>query len=371
MFAWHRQDLDRLATESRARRLALRQGADFSSNDYLGFAGLGLLRDAVSAALECRVPVGSGGSRLLRGNHPEHEALEAEAAACFGSDSALFFSSGFAANSAFFSTLPQPDDVIFYDELIHASVHEGLRLSRARSQAVQHNDANAFAEAIRDWRTGGGRGTPWIAVEALYSMDGDITPLAELVEIADRHEGVLVVDEAHSTGVFGESGKGLSAAFSARENLVTLRTFGKAMGCEGAVICGPQIVRDFLINRARNFIFSTAPSPLMAAIASASLRLMQDAESRREELWTLVSMAQKALAGAGFPASGSQIIPVILGGDARTMAIASSLQDAGFDVRGIRPPTVPNGTSRLRIAITLNVSENDIRALAAKLAALA
>ncbi len=362
-FAAQQAELARLSAGARRRTLIQRRGADFSSNDFLGLAGSPELADAVRAALARGVPVGSGGSRLLRGNHPEHEALEAEAAAFFHCERALFFSSGFAANSALFSTLPQRGDLIVYDALIHASAHEGMRIGRAEAVAVAHNDAGAFESAIRVWRHSGGTGKVWLAAESLYSMDGDRAPLDALAQVADRHDAVLLIDEAHATGVLGPGGRGLAAHLDGRDNVISLRTCGKALGCEGALVCAPAVVADFLVNRGRGFIFSTAPSPLMAAAVRASLGVIRDQPERHEALWQLVRTAERVLGPCGASVSGSQILPVIIGEDAATMAMASALQGAGFVVRGIRPPTVPAGTSRLRVAITLNVNEADIEAL--------
>ncbi len=357
-------DLDRLAAIGRRRVLAPIAGRDFASNDYLGLAGSARMRDAVTAAIARGVPVGSGGSRLLRGNHDEHEALETEAAAFFGCEAALWFSSGFAANAALLATLPQRGDLIVHDELVHASAHDGMRMARAPYVAVRHNDADAVDAAIRDWRRGGGTGTPWIAVESLYSMDGDRAPIDALATVADRHDAMLLIDEAHATGVFGPDGRGLAAALDGRANVVTLRTCGKAMGSEGALICGPTVVRDFLVNRARGFIFSTAPSPLMAAAARAGLQALADEPGRRTELHDRIAAAARLLAPCGATVGDTQIVPLILGDDSRTMAVAAAVQAAGFDVRGIRPPTVPPGTARLRISLTLNIEIDDIAALA-------
>jgi 8-amino-7-oxononanoate synthase len=367
-FEDHRRHLDTLAAGHRTRLLAPRRGRDFSSNDYLGLAGDPVLAKAVQAAIERGVPLGSGGSRLLRGNHPEHEALEAEAAAFFGREAALYFSSGYAANSALLSTLPQRGDLIVHDALIHASAHEGMRLGRADTVAAAHNNVNAFADAITAWRRGGGMGTVWLAVESLYSMDGDRAPLGDLAALADRHDAVLLVDEAHATGISGLGGRGLAAHLPRRTNLITLHTCGKALGCEGALVTGPAIMRDFLVNRGRGFIFSTAPSPLMAAAVRASLQIVAVADDRRARLAALVARAHELLVPLGAAATGSQILPVILGDEARTMKRAAQLQAAGFDVRGIRPPTIPEGTSRLRVSLTLNVGEADIDALAEALA---
>ncbi len=363
MFADQDKDLASLAAADRYRSLRPRQGIDFASNDYLGLASSQRLRTAMADALARGVPVGSGGSRLLRGNAPEHEALEAEAARFFGTEAALFFASGYIANTILFATLPQRSDLIVHDALIHASAHEGMRLTRATCVRAAHNDAGAVEDAIRDWRASGGTGRVWIAVESLYSMDGDRAPLADLARLADRHEAILLIDEAHATGVFGTDGRGLAETLDGRDNVITLRTCGKALGCEGALLCGPQVMRDFIVNRGRGFIFSTAPSPLMALAVSEALRIIADEPARQDRLWNLIATAERVLAPHGVAATGSQILPLVLGDAARTMRIAGAIQAAGFDVRGIRPPTVPEGTSRLRISLTLNATIADIEAL--------
>lgn len=359
-----RSQLAALERRGRLRSLTPRAGRDFASNDYLGLAGDPIIGQAVADAVARGVPVGSGGSRLLRGNAPEHEGLEAKAADFFRTQAALFMANGFAANLALFSTLPQRGDLIVADELIHASVHDGLRMSKAVAVFARHNDVQSFADLIAAWRLEGGKGRVWIAVETLYSMDGDMAPLSDLAALAAKHDAMLILDEAHGTGVFGPSGRGLSAGLDGLHNVVTLHTCGKAMGVEGALICGPRILVDYLINRARAFIFSTAPSPLMAVAASAALDRIEQAGDLRERLKTLmVDAGENICAPLGLPAPRSQIVPIILGEDRRAMAAAAALQQAGFDVRGIRPPTVPPGTSRLRISLTLNVGRADIAAL--------
>jgi 8-amino-7-oxononanoate synthase len=363
-----RSQLVALESRGRLRRLVPRAGRDFASNDYLGLASDPMIGQAVADAVARGVPVGSGGSRLLRGNAPEHEGLEAKAAAFFRTQAALFLANGFAANSALFSTLPQRGDLIVADELIHASVQDGIRLSKSAAVFARHNDVQSFADLITAWRGEGGKGRIWIAVETLYSMDGDTAPLADLAKLAAQHDAMLILDEAHGTGVSGPSGRGLSAGFDGLHNVVTLHTCGKAMGVEGALICGPQIIIDYLINRARAFIFSTAPSPLMAVAASAALDRIEQADDLRARLKTLcIDAAEVICAPLGLPAPRSQIVPILLGEDRRAMAAAAALQEAGFDVRGIRPPTVPPGTSRLRISLTLNVGRADVAALGEEL----
>lgn len=350
-----------LHRKSRLRALAPRQGIDFTSNDYLGLADAPRLKAAITDAIERGVPVGAGGSRLLRGNHPEHEALETEAAVFFGAERAIYFGSGFAANVALFSALPLRDDLVLYDALIHASVHDGIAAGKAKAVAVPHNQVEAFEREINRWRQEGGKGRPWIAVESLYSMDGDRAPVAALADLAGRHGGFLVVDEAHATGVFGPGGRGLAAELEGRGNVVALHTCGKALGLSGALISLPAVLADYLTNRARGFIYSTAPSPLMAAAVREALRIVADEPWRRIRLEELINLASEQLrSGLGVTPGGSQILPVMIGDNARALKIATRMRDGGFDVRAIRPPTVPEGTARLRISITLNVEESQI-----------
>jgi 8-amino-7-oxononanoate synthase len=362
-------DLAELARRGRLRELAPAAGIDFTSNDYLGLAESPELRNAAADALAHAVPVGAGGSRLLRGNHPEHEALEAEAATFFGSETALYFGAGFMANFSIFATLPQKGDLVVYDTLIHASVHQGIRAGRAEHVAAAHNDAGAFEDAIRRWRKGGGKGRPWLAVETLYSMDGDRAPLGDLIAAAERHDAMLVLDEAHATGVFGPDGRGLGAACEGRANVISLHTCGKALGVMGGLVCAPRTMRDFLVNRCRPFIYATAPSPLVAATVRAALGLCRTQPERRERLARLVEHAGDELRRlCGIEPSGSQIQPVIVGTDARALSIAAAMRAQGYDIRAIRPPTVPEGTSRLRIALTLNVGEAAVGEMATVLA---
>jgi 8-amino-7-oxononanoate synthase len=364
MSASHERALEALLRRGRLRELEPAAGADFTSNDYLGLANSPELQRAVMAALARGVPIGAGGSRLLRGNHEEHEALEAEAAKFFGAESALFFGGGFVANTALLSTLPARGDLIVHDELIHASAHEGMRLSKAETVAARHNDATAFDETIKTWRALGGTGQVWIAVESLYSMDGDRAPLDELAALASQHDAMFVIDEAHATGVFGPGGRGLGAALEGRPNIISLHTCGKALGVMGGLVLGPRIMREFLVNRARSFIYATAPSPLMAAAVRAALEISATQDERRNTLHKRVALAGRLLhEKLGIVASDSQIQPIIVGSDTRAVALARAVRARGFDVRAIRPPTVPEGTARLRITLTLNTDDAAVAAL--------
>jgi 8-amino-7-oxononanoate synthase len=362
-FSLYRKSLDELADKTRLRTLSPRAGADFTSNDYLGLASSSRLRGALEAALARGTPVGAGGSRLLRGNAPEHEALEAAAAGFFHSERTLFFGGGYVANLAVLSTLPQKEDLIVLDALAHASAQEGARAGRAETARARHNDVGDFEARILEWRARGGRGRVWLAVESLYSMDGDRAPLDGLAALADRHDAMLFVDEAHATGVYGPDGRGLTAALEGRDNVLVLHTCGKALGGSGAIVSGPRVLCDFLINRCRPFIYATAPSPLMAVAAREALDILRDEPQRRRRLAELVTLAAEAAGAQGLPVSGSQILPVIIGADSSAVELASRLQSRGFDVRAVRPPSVPEGTARLRISLTLNVDEAGIAGL--------
>ncbi|MET4323507.1 MULTISPECIES: 8-amino-7-oxononanoate synthase [unclassified Bradyrhizobium] len=353
-----------LNEDDRLRSLKPRSGVDFTSNDYLALASAPRMKKAITAALEAGTPIGAGGSRLLRGNCDEHESLEAEAAQFFGADAALFFAGGYVANFAVLTTLPQRGDLLVLDSLVHASVHEGARAGRAEFRLSAHNDPQSVESTICDWRAAGGTGRVWIVVESLYSMDGDFAPLKELIAIADRHDAFVVVDEAHATGVYGEQGRGLTAPYQRRENLLVVHTCGKALGAAGALVTAAGVLREFLVNRCRPFIFATAPSPLMAVAVREALLILREEPGRQQRLAKLVAFTHREIgARGGRSPSDSQIVPYIVGDNARAMRLASRLQARGFDIRAIRPPTVPAGTARLRISLTLNVAEDDVRAM--------
>ncbi|MGX5708798.1 8-amino-7-oxononanoate synthase [Brucella lupini] len=363
--------LKNLQRRQHLRALAYNRGADFSSNDYLGLAASPSIRNALIAELENGLATGSGGSRLLRGNHPEHELLEVEAASCFRAPSMLYFNNGYTANLAVLSTLPLRGDLIAYDELIHASAREGMRAGKAETVSIPHNNADAFDRAICTWRKKGGRGTPWIVVESLYSMDGDIAPLSDLIEIADHYDAFLFIDEAHATGVHGPDGRGFATGLGNRQNIITLHTCGKAMASSGGLVGGDPVLRDFLVNRARPFIYSTAPSPLQVSATRLALKTMIAEQHRRPELHRLIAFANAQFADRlGKAGSGTQILPLVIGDADRTLRIAHRMQTDGFDIRAIRPPTVPAGTARLRITITLNVDEPTITGMFEHLATI-
>ncbi|OPY94366.1 8-amino-7-oxononanoate synthase [Bradyrhizobium sacchari] len=356
--------LHALKQDDRLRGLKPPSGIDFTSNDYLALASSPRMKKAISDALEAGTPVGAGGSRLLRGNCQEHEALEAEAARFFGAETALFFGGGYVANFAVLTTLPQRGDLLVLDSLVHASIHEGARAGRADFRISEHNDPQSVEDTIQEWRAKGGGGRIWIVVESLYSMDGDFAPLEDLVAIADRHDAFLMVDEAHATGVYGEHGRGLTAPYERRDNVLVVHTCGKALGAAGALVTTARALRDFLVNRCRPFIFATAPSPLIAIAVREALLILRQEPQRQQRLADLIAFTHREIRARGLHSpSSSQIVPYIVGENAHAMQLASRLQDRGFDLRGIRPPTVPAGTARLRISLTLNVGEGDVRAM--------
>lgn len=360
-------DLEQRKRERLYRSLNLPAGRDFTSNDYLGLARHPALAEAVRAALDTDGAVGAEGSRLLRGHHQAHAALEARAARVFGREAALYFGSGYLANFALFSTLCGRRDAIVFDERIHASMKDGIHAAPARRYRAAHNDLDAFEDAMRRARDTGAE-TLWLAIESVYSMDGDFAPLGALGALARRYDAVLIVDEAHATGVFGDTGGGLAPPGG---NLIAVHTCGKALGVFGALVCGPALVIDYLINAARPFIYATAPPPMLARALLRALDLLTEEPWRRETVLARARFAADKLAVAAGEAvtfAGSPIIPVILGESERALAIAAVLQAGGFDVRAVRPPTVAEGTARLRLSIHADHSEDEIAALAEALA---
>jgi len=359
-------ELDRLRRLHRLRSLRLPSGIDFTSNDYLGLARHPALREAAIVALDDDAVIGAGGSRLLRGHHPAHAELEEFAASFFVAERALYFGSGFIANFALFTTLAERHDAVVFDERIHASVKEGIHASPAGRYRARHNDLESFADELARARENGARRI-FVAVETVYSMDGDLAPLQDLSDLADRFEAILVVDEAHATGVFGTRGKGRGEGLQ-NARWITLHTCGKALGVSGALVCASAETIEYLINKARPFIYSTAPPPFLGRVVKRALQLIDEEPWRRERVLKLAHLAHGQL-NADTAFAGSQIVPVIIGDDETALAVAEAVQQSGFDVRAIRPPTVPEGTSRLRVAINALHGEDEIRALAAAIGA--
>lgn len=375
-----KKDLDALKHKRRYRSLSLPNGIDLTSNDYLGLANHPALRKAAIEFLQNGGDIGAGGSRLLRGHTKSHAALETFAADFFAVPKTLYFATGFQANTAIFQTLPSRHDTIIFDAYIHASARDGIQNSNAAHIRVPHNDVSAFEAALKKAKAQQKPDSQiWIAVESLYSMDGDIAPLKDLYDLASQYGAILIVDEAHSTGVLGTNGKGLmydiyappltstkssppqagglggdKEGGSFPQNLITLHTCGKAIGVAGGLVCASETIIDTLINTARPFIYSTAPMPLQAYLVQKSLELIAspEGEDRRQTLARLCEYAQSKLGG-----EGTHIAPLIIGDDDKAVHIAQSLQQSGYDIRAIRPPTVPENTARLRLSLSANLDE--------------
>jgi 8-amino-7-oxononanoate synthase len=366
-----RRELADLERASQLRTLESPHALDFSSNDYLGLASDPRIKQAVAAALSGAEQTASTGSRLLSGNSDQWTALESDFARFTGTEAALYFTSGYLANVGLLSSLLEPGDTVLSDSANHASLIDGIRLAKARRVVFPHLDLPFLEDALRASLAEGAR---FIVVESLFSMEGDRAPLAELATLADRYDAELIVDEAHAAGVFGPQGRGLVAeAGLSRRVLAMTFTCGKALGASGAFVCGSQTLRDFLINRARTFIFSTALPPYFTAHVRAGFEIASHANAERARVMDLANFLRAELRrhGMEFPEGSSPIVPVILGENERAMRVARRVRAAGFGVRAIRPPTVPQGTARLRLSVTARHSESVLAALAAAIAAAA
>lgn len=353
--------LTQLKSQSRYRTLNLPGGIDLTSNDYLGMAEHPELRSAAIKALQDNdFDIGAAGSRLLRGHKNAHEELETYAAEQFRAGKALYFSSGFLANYALLTGLPDRRDVIIFDEFVHASMREGLSAGKAKSYKFSHNDLNALEDLLKRNRDKANK--LWIAIESVYSMDGDRAPVTEIYGLAENYDATIIVDEAHATGVHGEGGRGLVWDLILNhdyERMVVLHACGKAMGVAGGLVCASANVIDYMVNTSRPFIYSTAPIPLQAMLVQKSLEIIfsPDGDERRSKLFDRCKQAEEL-----FSSHGGHIVPIILGEDERAMGVANLLQKEGFDIRAIRPPTVPEGTARLRLSLSSEVKEEELYA---------
>ncbi len=330
---------------------------DFTHNDYLSLRHDQQFQELARKA--CRnLPAGSGASRLLGGNHPIFHELESRFNYFKGSESSLYLSSGYAANLALSSLYQLPNIVVYSDELNHASIIDGMRLgklSRGRNLFIfPHNDMNALKKLLESQSADS---VALIVTESVFSMDGDLAPIQELESLAKRYQATLLLDEAHAIGIYGGQGCGRSQECSAtfrKNQLISINPCGKAMGASGAFISGPSWLRPYLINQAREFIYSTAPSPWIAATLLTCLDYLPQIEQRRQHLKNLSNKARTSLRTLGFSIanSASHIIPVQLGDIDRTLNAALQLSKRGYLCKSIRPPTVPTGSSRLRLSLS-------------------
>jgi len=357
------QELQALQENSLYRQLRLVEGEqgpvlsldghnvlNFSSNNYLGLANHPALAAAAKDAID-RYGCGSGASRLISGNMSLHEELEDRIAQLKGTEAALVFNSGFQANTGLLSTLVGENDVIFSDALNHASIIDGCRLSRAKVFVYGHGDLDQLQRGLNDAAQ---HSRKLIVTESVFSMDGDEAPLVEIVNLAEKYGAMVMVDEAHATGVFEPNGAGLVAKMGLAERvLVQMGTMGKALGGFGAYVAGSKGLRDLLINRCRSFIFTTSLPPAVMAMGIAAINLIKQEPERRQALRNNCKLLREGLQGLGFVlgASQSQILPLIIGEATQCMKISEYLLKNGVFAQGIRPPTVPPGTSRLRITL--------------------
>jgi 8-amino-7-oxononanoate synthase len=338
--------LESLRGEGRYRRLALPSGIDLTSNDYLGYGAAP--PDAGS------LPRSGTASRLLRGHHAVWEEVESAVAQWHGAGAALVMTSGYVANEGLLSTVVEPGDWVASDERNHASIIDGLRLARPQRHVYRHNDLEHLESGLRAEaaRRPASREL-FVVTESLFGMDGDRTPLTAMAELAERYGAHLIVDEAHATGCFGPAGSGRVDELGLRGRvLATVHTGGKALGVPGAYVCGPARLKEYLVNRCRHLIFTTAPAPALGAWWLAALRRVRADDAGRHALWSNVAAFRAALTRHGIEAPGTDyIVPVVVGTDDRAVCVAGRLQERGYDVRAIRPPTVPEGTARLRVSV--------------------
>jgi 8-amino-7-oxononanoate synthase len=352
-------ELERLRAGGRYRTLTPPVGIDFSSNDYLGFA-----RHAPSVAEGSR---SGAASRLLRGHHPIWDEVESKLAAWHGAEAALVMTSGYVANEGLLSAIVEAGDVVFSDQCNHASIIDGLRLSRAEKIIFRHNDVNELETRMRQQHASRRPGAAWfIVTESLFGMEGDTAPLPELAEVAQRYQAYLIVDEAHATGCFGPAGSGLIDAAGLRgQVLASVHTGGKALAVPGAYIACSRQLKELLVNSCRHFIYTTALPPQIGQWWLDALERVAGVESARTALHARAKSFRKQLAGRDIELGGTNYIATVrIGADDDAVNAARRLQQAGFDVRAIRPPTVPPGTARLRISIHADHEEAVLQELA-------
>ncbi|OKL38490.1 8-amino-7-oxononanoate synthase [Pontibacter flavimaris] len=359
------QKLAERAAQGNLRALKTTSGlTDFCSNDYLGLARSQKLRALIHKEEEKynHLPLGATGSRLLSGNHPLFEELESMIARYHHAEAALLFNSGYTANVGLLSALPQRGDTVLYDEASHASMKDGLRLSFAKSYSFRHNSVEDLRQKLQ--RTSG---QVYVLVESVYSMDGDQAPLRELVQVCNAYSAALIVDEAHAVGLYGEDGEGVVSALGLEQEVFArVLTYGKAMGLHGAAVVGPQVLREFLINYSRAFIYTTGlPTHALVALKCA-YTLLPELKEEREKVKQLAHLLYRKLnniSGIRCSPEGSVILSVFLQQPQRLKALAAALQQQGFDVRPVQPPTVPQGTERLRVIVHAFNREEEIEGL--------
>jgi 8-amino-7-oxononanoate synthase len=339
------------------------------SNNYLGLAEHPAVRAAAIAAIE-KYGAGSGASRLVSGNLAIHEELEARLATFKGTQAALLFNSGYHANTGIIPALVGASDFVYSDELNHASLIDGCRLSKAQLRVYRHNDVNHLEQLLKADEDK--KGARLIVTDSVFSMEGDLAPLPDVVAVGRKFGAEIMVDEAHGTGLFGKNGRGAVDHFQLRgQVLVQMGTLGKSLGSFGAYVTGSRDLIDLLINRSRSFIFTTGLPPAAVGAALAALDILETEPARIARLWTLQMQYRAALREAGVKPTGeSPIVPIVVGGAKEAVEASRRLFEAGFHAQAIRPPTVPEGTSRLRTTVTAAHTEAQLKAAAKAIAAV-
>lgn len=357
------QILEKRKAENSFRRLTHSNASvDFTSNDYLGLARSQELYNAVQEKIQHLPHInGATGSRLLSGNSVYTEQVESFLSVIFKAEASLLFNSGYAANQAVLSSVPQKNDTILYDELVHACMRDGARLSLASRFSFRHNDLNDLEEKLKK-----ATGTIYIAVESIYSMDGDECPLTDLIALAEKYNAIIILDEAHSTGIRGFNGSGLACSLNVEEKIpIRIFTFGKAMGVHGACVSGSQVLINYLINFGRTFIFTTAMPLHSIASIETSFEYLAKNIQLQQNLKDNINWFNEITRNLNSTklSSKSQIQGIIVPGNEKIKKIANSLQANGFDVRPIVAPTVAKGGERLRICLHTYNSKEEISGL--------
>ena len=352
----------RTITSAQGPRIVLdgRELLNFSSNDYLGLANDPTLKRAAVAAIE-KYGVGAGASRLVCGNLQPYEDLERKLAAFKAREAAIVFGSGYAANVGTITALVGEGDMVILDKLDHASIIDGARQSGATIRVYPHKNLTKLETILQQ---GDAFRRKLIVTETVFSMDGDLAPLAEIVALKEKYGAWLMIDEAHATGLYASNRRGIAEAAGVEDQVdITLGTLSKALGCAGGFVVGSQLLIDFLRNRARSLIYSTAlpPSVCAAAAAAVDFVMSEDGHRRRDQLWRNVSALKNGLSAIGVPnESRSPIIPIIIGEESAAVEVSRQLQERGIFVPAIRFPTVPKGKARLRVTVTAAHQPPDI-----------
>ncbi|WP_119079456.1 aminotransferase class I/II-fold pyridoxal phosphate-dependent enzyme [Chitinophaga alhagiae] len=362
-----KEDFLEAALQRRREQHALRQlrlpghKVDFCSNDYLGLARSERVQEeALTICRQLPQVHGSGGSRLLAGNYELAEKAEEVLAAFHNAPAGLLYNSGYDANLGLFSCVPQKGDTIVYDQLIHASIRDGIRLSAAQAHSFRHNSLEDLHKKLQ-----GATGTrTFVAVESVYSMDGDLAPLQEISGLCRQHNALLIVDEAHATGVTGPKGEGLVQALQLEAHcFARVHTFGKAVGCHGAIVLGSAVLRQYLVNFSRSFIYTTALPPQAVAVILAAYSIFPDMRQERQQLQQLIQQFRAGVPPERRLESETPIQVVMAPGNEAARGLAQRLQEAGLDVRAILHPTVPRGGERLRVVLHSFNTESEVARL--------